>query len=61
MIGYNSFVGSNSSLIAPINIGNNTTIAAGSTITENVPNNALSISRKQQKNIKNKSITLKKN
>ena len=39
-IGKGSFIGSNSSLIAPINIGENSIIGAGSTITENVKNNS---------------------
>ena len=47
-IGKGSFIGSNSSLIAPINIGENSIIGAGSTITENVENNSLSIERSKQ-------------
>ena len=52
-IGENCFVGTNSSIIAPVNIGKNSYIAAGSVITKNVPNNYFSISRPKQKNIKN--------
>ncbi len=44
----NVFIGSNNSLIAPIKIGKNAYTAAGSTITENVPANALAISRTRQ-------------
>ncbi len=55
-IGYNTFVGSNSTLIAPIKIGDNATIAAGSVITEDVPKNALSIARKKQENKENRSL-----
>ncbi len=56
VIGKNTFIGSNSTLIAPIKIGDNATVAAGSVITENVPENSLSIARKRQVNKKNKSI-----
>ena len=55
-IGYETFVGSNSTIIAPIKIDNHSTIAAGSVITENVPQNSLAISRSYQENKKNKSI-----
>ena len=50
IIGDNSFIGSNSSLVAPVEIGNNSTIAAGSTITKNVPENALGVGRSKQLN-----------
>ena len=50
IVGDNSFIGSNSSLVAPIEIGNNSTIAAGSTITKNVPENALGVGRSKQLN-----------
>ena len=53
IIGDNSFIGSNSSLVAPVEIGNNSTIAAGSTITKNVPEDALGIGRSKQSNIHN--------
>ena len=47
-IGSNAFIGSNSSLVAPLNIGNGVVIGAGSTITKNVPNNKLAVSRARQ-------------
>ncbi|MDF2699650.1 MAG: UDP-N-acetylglucosamine diphosphorylase/glucosamine-phosphate N-acetyltransferase [Haloplasmataceae bacterium] len=50
VIGNNVFVGCNSNLVAPINIGDNAYIAAGSTITEDVPNDALAIAREKQTN-----------
>ena len=50
IVGDNSFVGSNSSLVAPVKIGNNTTIAAGSTITKDVPSDALGVGRAKQLN-----------
>lgn len=48
IIGDNAFIGSNCNLIAPINIGNGAFVAAGSTITEGVPENALAIARERQ-------------
>lgn len=45
------FVGSNSALVAPINIGQNVTIAAGSVITADVPDGNLSVARGKQRNI----------
>jgi bifunctional UDP-N-acetylglucosamine pyrophosphorylase/glucosamine-1-phosphate N-acetyltransferase len=44
-----AFVGSNASLIAPISIGANATVAAGSAIGKDVPGNALGIERGEQK------------
>jgi bifunctional UDP-N-acetylglucosamine pyrophosphorylase / glucosamine-1-phosphate N-acetyltransferase len=50
IIGENSFVGSNVNLIAPVTLGKKTFIAAGSTITNDVPDYALSIARQRQLN-----------
>ena len=47
-IGNRVFVGSDSVLVAPVKIGDGAYIAAGSTITENVPPNALGIARSRQ-------------
>lgn len=47
-IGNNVFVGCNSNLIAPLNIDDNVVIAAGSTITTNIPKDAFSIARSYQ-------------
>jgi bifunctional UDP-N-acetylglucosamine pyrophosphorylase/glucosamine-1-phosphate N-acetyltransferase len=52
IIGDHVFVGSNVELVAPIKVGNGSTIGAGSTITKDVPGGALAISRAKQKNIK---------
>lgn len=49
-IGDNVFVGCNSNLVAPVEIADNTYIAAGSTITEDVPEDALAIGRARQVN-----------
>ena len=47
-IGTNAFVGSDSTLVAPISIGDGAYIAAGSTITEDVPASALALGRARQ-------------
>ena len=49
----NAYVGSGSNLIAPINIGANSTIGAGSTINEDVPKGKLVIARSRQIEIEN--------
>ena len=51
-IGKKSFVGSNSTIIAPIKIGNNVTMGAGSVFNKNIPNDNLSIGRAYQINKK---------
>ena len=51
IIGDNSFVGCNTNLVAPVTVQANTYIGAGSTITKEVPVNALGIARAKQKNI----------
>ena len=48
----NAFIGSNTSLIAPITIKENSIIAAGSVITKNIPPNSLAIERSSLKIIK---------
>lgn len=45
------FVGSNTSLVAPIKIGKDSTIGAGSTITKEIADGQLAIARSKQKNI----------
>lgn len=52
-IGNNVFIGCNANLIAPVKIDNNSFVAAGSTITDDVPKNTLSIARARQTNKKN--------
>ena len=52
-IGDASFVGTNSSLVAPVNIGKNAYVGAGSTITKDIPDNALGVGRGKQKNKEN--------
>ena len=52
-IGSKSFVGTNSSLVAPVTIGSNAYVAAGSVITKDVPDNALGVGRSKQTNKEN--------
>lgn len=50
IIGNECFVGSNVTIVAPCHIGDNSTIAAGSTIVNDVTNNSLAIARSKQIN-----------
>ena len=52
VIGDKSFIGSNSSLVAPVTVGTNATVAAGSVINKDVPDNALGFGRSKQENKK---------
>ena len=49
----NVFIGSNSSLVAPVTINKNSTVGAGSVITKNVKKNSLAITRSSQFEVKN--------
>ncbi|MGO4222375.1 bifunctional UDP-N-acetylglucosamine diphosphorylase/glucosamine-1-phosphate N-acetyltransferase GlmU [Lysobacter sp. TAF61] len=46
-----AFIGSNSSLVAPVTIGKDATIAAGSVITKNAPDGQLSVARARQMSV----------
>lgn len=50
-IGNKAFIGSDSALVAPVRIGDGAYVAAGSTITDNVPADALGIARGRQVNL----------
>jgi len=52
IIGDNAFIGSDTKLIAPVEIGAGATIGAGSTITHNAPANELTLSRVKQVTVK---------
>ncbi len=54
-----AFIGCNTNLIAPVTVGENAFTAAGSTITEDVPDNALAVARSRQA-VKNDWVTIKK-
>ena len=49
-IGKNAFIGSNSIIVAPVEIGNEVLTAAGSVITEDIPDEALAFGRAKQVN-----------
>ncbi|WP_275435576.1 DapH/DapD/GlmU-related protein, partial [Providencia rettgeri] len=51
VIGDYAFIGSDSQLIAPVNIGQGATVGAGSTIVKDVPADNLAISRARQRHI----------
>ncbi len=51
-IGDGAFIGSNSSLVAPVVVGTGATVAAGSTITKAVEANKLAVARGKQVNLK---------
>ena len=50
-IGKNAFIGSNSSLVAPVSVGDEATVGAGSTITKDVRDGELAVERSSQKNV----------
>lgn len=50
-IGDNAFVGSNTALVAPVKLGKNTTVGAGSVVTKDLADDDLAIARGKQRNI----------
>jgi bifunctional UDP-N-acetylglucosamine pyrophosphorylase/glucosamine-1-phosphate N-acetyltransferase len=50
-IGDGAFIGSNSSLVAPVKIGKEATIGAGSVVTRDVEDQQLAVARGKQRNI----------
>ena len=50
LIGKRAFIGSDSQLVAPVSVGDDAIVAAGSTVTQDVPPNALALSRTSQMN-----------
>lgn len=61
VMGDNSFIGSNSSLVAPVKIGKNATVGAGSTINKDVPDDQLGLTRASQRVISDWQRPTKKN
>ena len=49
IVGKDAFIGCNTNLIAPVTVGNHTLIAAGSTITDNIPEDSLALACKTSK------------
>jgi bifunctional UDP-N-acetylglucosamine pyrophosphorylase/glucosamine-1-phosphate N-acetyltransferase len=58
-IGAGAFIGSNSSLVAPVSIGVGAYVASGSVITESVPDDALAFGRARQRNLPEKGRELR--
>ena len=54
-----AFIGCNTNLVAPVTVGENAFTAAGSTITEDVPDNALAVARNRQ-TVKKDWVNIKK-
>lgn len=50
-VGDGCFIGCNVNLVSPVEVGDRAYIAAGSTVTKNVPKDALSVARARQRNI----------
>ncbi len=61
VIGDGAFIGSNSSLVAPVTVGHGATVGAGSTITKNISGDQLAIARGRQRNIDGWQRPTKKN
>lgn len=51
VLGNDVFIGSNNSLVAPVNLGDGATTGAGSTISQDIPDAALGVGRAKQRNI----------
>lgn len=60
-IGRETFIGSNSALVAPVSIGDCANIAAGSVITEDVPDGALAVARGRQATKPDRATALRAN
>jgi bifunctional UDP-N-acetylglucosamine pyrophosphorylase/glucosamine-1-phosphate N-acetyltransferase len=54
VIGDNAFIGSNTALVAPVTVGSDALIGAGSVITKDVPDGYLAVGRGRQANIARK-------
>ncbi len=55
-IGAGAFIGSNTALVAPVTIGDRALVGAGSTITRDVPEDALAVARTRQSNLPKKKV-----
>jgi bifunctional UDP-N-acetylglucosamine pyrophosphorylase/glucosamine-1-phosphate N-acetyltransferase len=51
VIGEGAFIGSDTQLVAPVTVGARAVVAAGTTVVEDVPDDALAISREKQQNV----------
>lgn len=52
-VGDRAFVGANTTLVAPIEVGANAIVAAGTTLTRSIADNSLGIAREKQRELKN--------
>ncbi|WP_136680742.1 bifunctional UDP-N-acetylglucosamine diphosphorylase/glucosamine-1-phosphate N-acetyltransferase GlmU [Neptunomonas sp. XY-337] len=59
-IGDGAFIGSNTSLVAPVSVGAGATVGAGSTITKNIDGDELAVARAKQVNLSNWQRPVKK-
>jgi len=59
VIGEGAFIGSNTALVSPVVVGDNANTGAGSTITKDVPADALAIARSRQTNLLGKAKSLR--
>jgi len=57
-IGARSFIGSNTALVAPVVVGKDTIVGAGSVVTQDVPAGALAVTRASQKTLEGKAQTI---
>lgn len=60
VIGEGAFIGSNTALVAPVSVGKNALVGAGSVITKDVPEDALAVARARQANLARTIIAPKK-
>ena len=60
IIGENAFIGSNSALVAPVEIGDGAYVASGSVITDQVPENSVAFGRARQINKEGRANALRK-
>jgi len=51
-----AFIGSNTELVAPVRVGRGALVGAGSTVTRDVPPDAVAVSRAPQENLKGKAV-----
>jgi bifunctional UDP-N-acetylglucosamine pyrophosphorylase/glucosamine-1-phosphate N-acetyltransferase len=51
VIGEEAFIGSDTQLVAPVKVGKRAWVGAGTTVTQDVPNGALALSRQKQQNV----------
>jgi len=53
VIGDGAFIGSNTSLVAPVRIGKGATVGAGSSVSRDVPDGGLCLTRAPRKDVSN--------